>query len=798
MNLLDLMVKIGVDDQASGRIGSIASGITGTVGGIAKVGATAFAAVGAAAVGATGVIAKQALDAYSSYEQNVGGIQKLFGNMGKSVEEYAALTGQSTAEIGDKWQTLEDSQNKVLSNAQNAYKTAGLSANAYMEQVTSFSAALISSLGGDTVKAADYADMAMVDMADNANTFGTSIGDIQNAYQGFAKQNYTMLDNLKLGYGGTQQEMQRLISDASKMTDVQQKLGVTVDSSSMSFDNIVAAIHVMQESMQIGGTTAREASTTIEGSVSAMKAAWDNWLVGLGNDSANIGDLTGQLVDSAVIAASNVVPRVAEIVGTLIGELPSMVAQAGPILSDALGTIASSAMDSMRAALGDDNPLVFMIDSVSDAVGRLSEGLSPVSALSDAFGLIGSMLGMSDEQADAFAATMSAYVIPAIETGQVIVQTLVDAFTNVGTSISENLQPALDAFLPVWQSINDLIQAAVPLIAQVVGDVISLAGSILEAAMPAIASIVETVSTALPLIQAIWNAVFPVIQSVTETVFGVISSVIQTVMSVIQQVISVVLAAINGDWSGVWNGILGILQTVWNAIQGAVSGGINAALGIISGVLGAISGVWTGAWNAIGSFLSGAWSGIKQAVSSGIEGVLGFMRSLPGNILGAIGNVGNLLWNAGSSIISGFLSGLKQKFEDVKSFVGGIGDWIVQHKGPLPYDRKLLVKNGMAIMQSLDTGLHSGFEPVMSYVSSMAGQLADAFGKPVLSATVSPMGYDTSAYQSAALEASEASQNSDSVIEWLDENLGPIIASYAPALGQREFDRMARRAVASY
>lgn len=723
MNLLDLMVKIGVDDQASGRIGSIASGITGTVGGIAKVGAAAFAAVGSAAVGATGVIAKQALDAYSSYEQNVGGIQKLFGNMGKSVEEYAALTGQSTEEIGDKWQTLEDSQNKVLSNAQNAYKTAGLSANAYMEQVTSFSAALISSLGGDTVKAADYADMAMVDMADNANTFGTSIGDIQNAYQGFAKQNYTMLDNLKLGYGGTQQEMQRLISDASKMTDVQQKLGVTVDSSSMSFDNIVAAIHVMQESMQIGGTTAREASTTIEGSVSAMKAAWDNWLVGLGSDTADISALTGQLVDSAVIAASNIVPRVSEIVGTLIGELPTMVAGFGPVLSEALGSIVDSAMDSLRATLGEDNPIVQMLESTIGAVSGLS-------------------------------GTFSEYLQPAVETVSVIMQTLADAFSGTGTSITDGLQPALDAFLPVWQAVNDLIQAAVPLIAQVIGDVASLAGSILEAAMPAIASIVETVSTALPLIQQIWNTVFPVIQTVTETVFGVVSSVIQTVMSVIQQVISVVLAAINGDWDGVWNGILGILQTVWNAIQGAVSGAINAVLGIISGVLSAISGVWTGAWNAIGSFLSGAWSGIKQAVSNGIDGVLGFMRSLPGNILSAIGNVGQLLWNAGSSIISGFLSGLKQKFEDVKNFVGGIGDWIAQHKGPLPYDRKLLIKNGVAIMESLDTGLRNGFEPVMGYVSSMAGQLADAFGEPVLSANFAPMNYDAGSYQSAALEGS--------------------------------------------
>ena len=720
---MDLMVKIGVDDQASGRIGSIASGITGTVGGIAKVGATAFAAVGAAAVGATGVIAKQALDAYSSYEQNVGGIQKLFGNMGKSVEEYAALTGQSTAEIGDKWQTLEDSQNKVLSNAQNAYKTAGLSANAYMEQVTSFSAALISSLGGDTVKAADYANTAMIDMADNANTFGTSIGDIQNAYQGFAKQNYTMLDNLKLGYGGTQQEMQRLIADASKMTDVQQRLGVTVDSSSMSFDNIVAAIHVMQESMQIGGTTAREASTTIEGSVSAMKAAWDNWLVGLGDDSASIGELTGQLVDSVVVAASNVVPRVGEIVGTLIGELPSMLSEIGPVLSEAMGTIGTTAMDTLRASLGEDNPIVQMLDSIIAAASSLS-------------------------------GTFSAYLQPAIDTASVVMQALSEAFSGTGSSITGVLQPALDAFLPVWQSINDLIQAAVPFITQIIGDVISLAGSILEAAMPAIASIVETVSAALPLIQTVWNTVFPVIQTVTETVFGVVSSVIQTVMSVIQQVISVVLAAINGDWSGVWNGILGILQTVLNAIQGAVSGAINAVLGIISGVLSAISGVWTGAWNAIGSFLSGAWNNIKQAVSSGIDGVLGFMRNLPGNILGAIGNVGNLLWNAGSSIISGFLSGLRQKFEDVKNFIGGIGDWIVQHKGPLPYDRKLLVKNGMAIMQSLDTGLRSGFEPVMGYVSSMAGQLADAFGEPVLSASVEPMDYGTGTYKSSALAAS--------------------------------------------
>ncbi len=206
MDLLDLAVKIGVDDQATSKIGSIAGGIVGTLGKAAgaagKVASTAVAAVsaGVAAVSAgVTAVGVQSLSAYSAYEQNVGGIQKIFGNMGKSLEDYAELTGQTVEQCAGKWQVLEDSQNKALANADKAWQTAGLSANAYMEQITVFSAALVASLGGDTQKAVDYADMAIVDMSDNANTFGTDMESIQWAYQGFAKQNYTMLDNLKLG-----------------------------------------------------------------------------------------------------------------------------------------------------------------------------------------------------------------------------------------------------------------------------------------------------------------------------------------------------------------------------------------------------------------------------------------------------------------------------------------------------------------------------------------------------------------------------------------------------------------------
>ena len=229
------------------------SGIS-KIGSIAKKGmAVAAASVGGLAA-SFGAITKASLDSVASLEQNIGGVETLF----------------------------KKSADTVIKNANRAYETAGMSANEYMSTVTSFSASLLQSLGGDTKKAASYADRAIIDMSDNANKMGTSMELIQNAYQGFAKQNYTMLDNLKLGYGGTKEEMARLIQDASEMTDVQKKLGITVDDSSMSFGNIVNAISVMQESLGIAGTTSDEAATTIEGSMNAAKAAWDNFLNGSG------------------------------------------------------------------------------------------------------------------------------------------------------------------------------------------------------------------------------------------------------------------------------------------------------------------------------------------------------------------------------------------------------------------------------------------------------------------------------------------------------------------------------------
>jgi hypothetical protein len=276
-----------------------------------------------------GEVGKQALDAYASNEQLWGGVQKLFGASGMSVEDYAASVGKSVDEIRGEYDQLRLAEGQVSINARNAFETAGMSANDYMETVTSFSASLINSLDGDTAKAASQADKAIRDMSDNANTFGTDMTSIQNAYQGFAKQNYTMLDNLKLGYGGTKEEMQRLLDDAEAIS------GVHYDIS--SYSDVIDAIHTIQEEQHIAGTTANEAADTVEGSTKAMKASWTNWLTELGSSDADMETVSQQLAETVVNAARNTLRVIGNIIKNGIQALPMVLSSLGQAILDAIG-----------------------------------------------------------------------------------------------------------------------------------------------------------------------------------------------------------------------------------------------------------------------------------------------------------------------------------------------------------------------------------------------------------------------------------------------------------------------------
>ena len=335
MNLLDLAVKVAVKDEATSEIDSLSNSLTGKLGSAAKKVGVALA--GAFAADKVVQFGQAAIDTYSSYEQLSGGIETLFKKSANTIEKYAA----------------------------DAYETAGISANSYMQTATSFSASLISSLGGDTAKASEYTNRAIVDMADNANKMGTSMEEIQNAYQSLSRGNYAMLDSLKLGYGGTKSELERLISDAAKMTDTQEKLGVTVDSSSTSFDNIINAISVMQTELGIAGATHEEAAYTIEGSVNSMAAAWANLVTSFSADKDdfmnNVDDLAQKFVDSVGIAATNVIPAVGRmIVGigeALVASAPTVAEKAGEMLAGVVDFAKSfdwaSATDDVISTIGD-------------------------------------------------------------------------------------------------------------------------------------------------------------------------------------------------------------------------------------------------------------------------------------------------------------------------------------------------------------------------------------------------------------------------------------------------------------
>lgn len=349
MDVFSLVASIVLDtsgyedglEGASKKTSGFAEKLKSGLGTAAKVGA---AALGVAAT-AAGALAKASLDSYADYEQLVGGVETLFDKSAGTVMRYA----------------------------ENAYKTAGLSANEYMETVTSFSASLLQSLGGNTEMAANIADMAITDMSDNANKMGTSMESIQNAYNGFAKANFTMLDNLKLGYGGTKEEMERLLADAEKLS------GIKYDIS--SYADIVEAIHVVQTEMGITGTTALEASETISGSIASMKSAWANLVTGIADENANLGQLIGNVIESVVTVGSNIIPRVQQILSgiteaiqtaapMIIDQVPMIVTEVVPSLLEAGVAFLDAILQGIVAALPG------LANAALDIILTLSSGIS--------------------------------------------------------------------------------------------------------------------------------------------------------------------------------------------------------------------------------------------------------------------------------------------------------------------------------------------------------------------------------------------------------------------------------------
>lgn len=376
---------------------------------------------GIVAIGkATASLAKEVVTAYADFEQLEGGVQKLFG---------------------------EESARKVIQNAQNAYKTAGMSMNEYMETVTSFSASLINSLGGDTEQAARMADIAIRDMSDNANTFGTDIQSIQNAYQGFAKGTYNMLDNLKLGYGGTKSEMERLVKDAENLNSTFKAQRYSNGELALSFADIVAAIDIVQGSMNITGTTAKEASHTVSGSIDSMKSAFQNFVVGLGTDSADIDMLLGNVVESFQDVIRNVQPILERFIdyipGIISAVIPVLQSMAPQLINTAVGLF-NQLLNAIISVLPDLIPIA--VDAIKLITNTLIQnlpviieaGVQLIVALIDGFS---EALPVLIDQAPKIISTLASAIIKNLPTiitsGVKIIQALIEGLISMAGSLPQ-------------------------------------------------------------------------------------------------------------------------------------------------------------------------------------------------------------------------------------------------------------------------------------------------------------------------------------------------------------------------
>ena len=592
------------------------------LGGTLKTVGIAMGAVVTAAAAAAVSLGKAVVEAYSEYEQLVGGIDTLFKDSSASLQEYA----------------------------NNAYKTAGMSANDYMSTVTSFSAALISSLGGDTEAAVKYADMAITDMADNANKMGTDISMIQTAYQGFAKQNYTMLDNLKLGYGGTKTEMERLLADAQAIS------GIEYDIS--SYADVVEAIHVIQESMGIAGATAAEAEHTIEGSMNAMKAAIDNLIVGFGNADADIEQLCNNVVDAFQDVLTNITPVIENIISALPTALNALLATVGDLLPTLLDTVVDLFSQVLTTLLTMIPQLVpAIIEAVMTIVNTLIENLpllvdAAVQIIVSLVEGIGSALPQ---------------LIPAA----------VQAIITIVEGLISNLPMILDAALQLIMGLAEGLLAAIPTLIEALPSIIT---AIVEFILGAIPQIIEAgIQLLTSLVAALPDIIVAVVEAIPQIIDGIITAVLDSIPLIIQagidllislvqalpEIITTIVAAIPEIIGSVVNALI-------NSIPQIVQAGVELFISLIANLPTIIVEIVKAVPQILAGLVSAFGKGVSQLAEVGGNLVRGLWQGIQ--------SLASWLWNKVSGWISSIWDGICDFFgiASPSKEMGWVGEMLVE------------------------------------------------------------------------------------------------------------------------
>ena len=626
-----------------------------------------LAVAGAAAATAVTAFVSKSVGAFADYEQLTGGVETLFGAGGRSVEEYAQSVGKSVSDIQGKYDSLMSAQNAVLENANKAYMTAGMSANEYMDTVTGFSASLISSLGGDTNKAADYANSALVDMSDNANKMGTDMESIKNAYQGFAKQNYTMLDNLKLGYGGTQEEMKRLLSDAEKLT------GQRYDIS--SFADITQAIHAIQTQMDITGTTAKEASTTISGSWGSLKAAFQNVLVGLTTGGDMFDQSLDALINTAVTFGQNIIPAIKGAlsgVGYLIEGLAPVIGETiPPLINDLAPTLANSAVSLISS----------LVNGLTQNATQFSECLSNM--------IIVAVAGIST-------------VVPQLlDAASKIVSNLMQGLTNSMPQIVNGAVTLVEGLVNgLVNNIPLLIMGAVQLVASLANGLIANLPRIIDAGVNLITGIVSASYSMMP--QIIQNGM----QLVVNLAVGLVRAIPQLIAALPRITGAIVkgfksvnwfdlgLQLIKSIWGGIksigsemWNGVKEKTSELWGGVKNVVSEKLNNIKSAYDAHGGGLKGATFAAIEGVKEYYRTGYDAINQLTGGKLGEVVNAvgekMEVVKGKFSEAFGNVKNTVMTIFENIKNGITEKISAAVNKVKEIFGSIADKVSEVWGKI-------------------------------------------------------------------------------------------------------------------
>lgn len=649
--------------NSASKMSSVMKGIGSSA---IKVG-KGLAVAGAAAATAVTALVSKSVGAFADYEQLTGGVETLFGAGGRSVEEYAQSVGKSVSDIQGKYDSLMSAQNVVLENANKAYMTAGMSANEYMDTVTGFSASLISSLGGDTNKAADYANSALVDMSDNANKMGTDMESIKNAYQGFAKQNYTMLDNLKLGYGGTQEEMKRLLSDAEKLTG--QRYNIS------SFADITQAIHAIQTQMDITGTTAKEASTTISGSWGSLKAAFQNVLVGLTTGEDMFDQSLDALINTAVTFGQNIIPAIKGAlsgVGYLIEGLAPVIGETiPPLINDLAPTLANSAVSLISS----------LVNGLTQNATQFSECLSNM--------IIVAVAGIST-------------IVPQLlDAASKIVSNLMQGLTNSMPQIVNGAVTLIEGLVDgLVDNVPLLVMGAVQLVASLANGLIANLPRIIDAGVNLITGIVSASYSMMP--QIIQNGM----QLVVNLAVGLVRAIPQLIAALPRITGAIVkgfksvnwfdlgLQLIKSIWEGIksigsemWNGVKEKTSELWGGVKNVVSEKLNNikstydahGRGLKGATFAAIEGVkeyYRTGYDAINQLTGGKLGEVVNAVGEKMEVVKGKFSE-------AFGNVKNTVMTIFENIKNGITEKISAAVNKVKEIFGSIADKVSEVWGKI-------------------------------------------------------------------------------------------------------------------